>query len=148
MMMKCDVPLPSTPDALDIYLDNIETTVHPTEAATEGPTEGPTEESTEEATEESTEESTEETTEETTETITGNPNESAGCQFYEEGNRAVFDTGSPYSNNMRPGYIDGSKRKIFFFIFRIIDTSFSKMRRKFCVPWNRNSSLQIRSFRY
>ena len=138
MMMKCDVPLPSTPDALDIYLDNIETTVHPTEAATEGPTEGPTEEATEEATEESTEESTAGTT----------PNELTGCQFYEEGNRAVFDTGSPYSNNMRPGYIDGSKRKIFFFIFRIIDTSFSKMRRKFCVPWNRNSSLQIRSFRY
>ena len=94
MMMKCDVPLPSTPDALDIYLDNIETTVHPTAAATPEPTEGPTEQSTGESTEGTT------------------PNEFTGCQFYEEENGAVFDTGSPYSNNLRPGYLNGFKKNI------------------------------------
>ena len=81
MMMKCDVPLPSTPDALDVYLNNIMTTDYPTEQPT----------------------TTSSTT--MTSTTTSTTTQPGGyCQFYTAGNITIFDTGSPYLNDMRNGY--------------------------------------------
>ena len=93
MLIKCEVPLPSTPDVFDIYSSSIDPTGLPT-------TESPTKPSTEQPTEPPTEAPLFTTVIDdffTAESI------SKKCEFDKDGNRTVFDTGSPYSYNMRPG---------------------------------------------
>ena len=91
MLIKCEVPLPSTPDVFDIYSSSIDPTGIPTETPLETTTDVLIT-----------------TTEATLEPTTADSLHyeiSTNCTFDEDGNSAVFDTGLPYSNNMRPGYI-------------------------------------------
>ena len=97
MLMECRVPLPSTPDACDIYLCDI------TEEVTGSvPPEPPIT-----------------TTRSTTTTTTAVINDN--CTFIESANEAIFDTGEPYLNKMRTGIeiLDAVSRKSIFIVFII-----------------------------
>ena len=92
MIMECKVPIPSIPDAFDIYPSfNPHTTTHPTltyTTSTMSTTALP---------------STSTTSTFTTTASTTSIHISEKCFFEQSDNGAIFDTGEPYSNNARKG---------------------------------------------